>query len=97
MPTYPTLRERVRAVLLAAGFEAREDTLPVYPGGGTFDLTSGAGVRVTVAWWDSAADERRALLERFAGALEDAGMDVADQGDRLYVEEPLKTSSDGEA
>ena len=81
--TYPTLRERVRAVLLAAGFKDREDALPTYSSGGTFDLTSGAGVRVSVSWWDSTPDERRTLLERFAGALEDAGMAVADQGDRL--------------
>ena len=94
MPTYPTLRERVRAVLLAAGFKAREDTIPGLLSGGTFDLISGAGVRVSVSWWDSAPDERRALLGRFAAALRDTGMAVADQGDRLYVAEPEERSDE---
>ena len=88
--TYPTLRERVRDVLLAAGFKARETTLPTYTAGGTFDLTSGAGVRVQVSWWDSTPDERRALLEEFAAALSSAGFQVDDRGDSLYVEEPEK-------
>ena len=92
--TYPTLRERVRDVLLGAGFAAREDTLPAYASGGTFDLTSGAGVRVAVAWWDSAPGQRRELLARFAAALEGAGMVVADQGDRLYVAEPEERSDE---
>lgn len=87
-PTYPTLRERVRSVLLDAGFAAREETLPTYAGGGTFDLTSGAGVRVSVSWWDSTPDQRRALLGRFAAALEAAGFDVDDRGEALYVAVP---------
>lgn len=87
--TYPTLRERVRAVLLAAGFAAREDTLPTFATRGTFDLTSGAGVRVSVSWWDSTPDQRRELLARFDAALEAAGMVVADQGEWLHVGEQL--------
>ena len=78
----------MRDVLLAAGFKAREDTLPTYASRGTFDLTSGAGVRVQVAWWDSTPDQRRRLLEKFAAALTATGFAVEDRGDSLYVEEP---------
>ena len=94
-PTYPTLRERVRAVLLAAEFKDRDGTLPTYSSGGTFDLTSGAGVRVSVSWWDSTPGQRRELLARFAAALD--GFTVEDQGDRLFVAEPVKSDSGGEA
>lgn len=86
--TYPTLREQVRDVLAAAGFASREDTIPGLLSGGTFDLTSGTGVRVRVEWWDSAAEDRRALLGRFGGALRDAGLEAEDRGDGLYVAEP---------
>lgn len=85
---YPTLRERVSAVLLAAGFAAREDTLPTYSTGGTFDLTAGAVVRVSVSWWDATPDQKRKLLGRFAVALERAGFTVTARGDILLVAEP---------
>ena len=90
MTTYPTLRERVRDVLLAAGFGSRERLVPFYKTGGTFDLTSGVGVRVQVSWWDATPDERRALLESFAAALGAAGFVVEDRGDVLYVAKPEK-------
>lgn len=86
--TYPTLRERVEAALLAAGFQAYGQPVPTKASGGTFDLTAGVGVLVEVAWWDTGYWERRALLERFAVALRDAGFGVEDRGDRLYVAVP---------
>ena len=87
MPTYPTLRERVRDVLLAAGFQAYGEPIPTKGTRGTFDLTSGVGVRVEVAWWDAGYWDRRRLLEEFAYALE-RHFRVEDRGDSLYVEEP---------
>ena len=69
----------------AAGFKGREDTIPALSSGGTFDLRSGVGVLVTVEWWDAGEDERARLLARFAVALRDAGLEVEDRGDGLYV------------
>lgn len=88
--TYPTLRERVRAVLLAADppFKARQDTIPGLLSGGTFDLISGVGVTVRVEWWDATDEDRRVLLESFAGALRKAGFTVDDRGDRVWVAPP---------
>ena len=94
--TYPTLKEQVTAVLLAADFKAREDTLPTYRTRGTFSLTSGAGVRVAVSWWDSTPGQRRELLGRFAAVLRDARFTIEDQGDRLFVAEPEVRSDGGE-
>lgn len=88
MPTYPTLRERVEAVLERAGFKAYDTTLPTYSSRGVFFLKPGVGVTVEVLWWDSSEGDIRALLLRFAAALRDAGLVVEDRGDRLYVEEP---------
>lgn len=93
-PAYPTLRERVRCVLLDAGFKDREDTLPTYATRGTFTLTSGAGVAVAVSWWDSAPDQRRALLESFAGVLEGAGFVVERREGALYVAVPEERSDE---
>jgi hypothetical protein len=87
MATYPTLHERVESCLLAAGFNAYEDTLPHKDSGGTFDLIAGAGVLVEVAWWDVGYWDRRALLEQFAAALRSAGLVVEDRGEALYVAE----------
>ena len=92
--SYPTLRERVRDVLLAANFKAREDTLPTLSSRGTFFLKPGAGLAVEVHWWDSSDGDRRALLLRYARALADAGFVVDDGGDKLYVTAPGKDSSD---
>lgn len=85
---YPTLKERIARALTAAGFADRQDHLPVKTGGGTFAITSGAGARVEVSWWDVTDAERRGLLEAFAAALREAGFTVTDQGHRLYVAEP---------
>ena len=92
--TYPTLRERVSAVLLDAGFSEYGDTLPTHSSQGTFDLTAGAGVQVEVAWWDAGYWDRRELLESFAEALRDAGFTVEDRGEALYVAEPEKRSDE---
>ena len=86
--SYPTLRERVRSVLLAAGFHAYGEPVPTKGTRGTFDLTSGIGVRVEVAWWDAGYWDRRRLLGEFAAVLSSAGFTVEDRGDSLYVEEP---------
>lgn len=83
--SYPTLREQVRDVLLEAGFKARQDTLPTYLSKGTFDLTSGAGVLVRVAWWESSDEERAALLGLFAAALRKAGFAVQDRDGGIFV------------
>ena len=91
--TFPTLRERVRGVLLGAGFAAYEDTLPTHASRGTFDLTAGAGVQVEVAWWDAGYWDRRALLEGFAAALRHAGFVVEDRGEALFVAEPEKNGA----
>lgn len=82
--TYPTLRQLVEAVLLDAGFRPYSD-LPTRNSGGTFDLIHGAGLEVHVQWWDVTDEEKRSLLERFADALVEAGFDVEDRGDRMYV------------
>lgn len=94
--SYPTLRERVRDVLLAAGFKARQDTIPAYSSGGTFDLTSGAVVRVQVSWWDATPDQERVLLESFAAALEQDGFTVTRRDDVLLVVRPEKRSDEKE-
>lgn len=87
MPPPPVLRERLVAVLLAAGFPHYDDTLPTYSSGGVFSVFGGEGALVYVHWWDSAPDERRVRLGEFARALEAAGFRVEDRGDRLYVPE----------
>ena len=94
MPTYPTLREKVKAVLLAAKFKAYEHTIPTRRSGGTFYLKSGVGVAVYIEWWDASNLECRAALLRFAAALRDAGLVVEDRGEALYVAEPEKRSDE---
>ena len=81
----PTLKRRITIALLGAGFSDRETQLPVYDRGGTFEVVPGIGAEVRVAWWDSSADERRQLLERFAVALREAGFEVEDRNEALYV------------
>ena len=90
MSSYPTLRERVESCLSLAGFSPYSGRLPTKRSGGTFLLGSGAGVSVSVEWWDSSAEERRKLLERFAAALEAGGFAVTRDGDALYVAPPEK-------
>ena len=92
--TYPTLREQVRAVLLAEGFKAREDTIPSYNTGGTFDLVSGAGVEVRVAWWDATGAQQWELLGRMRETLDAAGYEVTPGRIGLYVAEPEKRSDE---
>lgn len=92
--TYPTLREQIRAVLLAAGFKAREDTLPTAGSGGTFDLVSGVGVEVRVAWWDVTDGQRWDLLGEFRSALDAAGFVVTPGKKGLYVAVPEKRSDE---
>lgn len=83
-----TLKQEITRVLLAAGFKAREDTVPYYGTGGTFEVVAGAGAEVRVAWWDASDEEKRALLERFAVALREAGIETEDRGTGLYVAQP---------
>ena len=86
----PTLKQRVTEVLKRAGFTGREDHLPLYDCGGTFEIVAGVGAEVRVQWWDSSPEERRELLERFAVALREAGIKVEDRGEALYVARDLK-------
>jgi len=83
--TYLTLKEHLTAVLERAGFTPREGHLPTLGGGGTFEIISGAGAEVRVAWWDAGEWERRHLLKRFAAALKAAGFGVEDRIEALYV------------
>jgi hypothetical protein len=83
--TEPIPRERIIAALESAGFTHSEHRIPVKESGGMFSVIQGAGATVRVEWWDTGDDERRELLDRFAEALREAGFQVEDRGDRLYV------------
>jgi hypothetical protein len=78
----PLLRRRVIEILIEAGFRNREDRLPTKGSGGTFAVVGNIGVSVYAEWWNG---DERALLERMAAALRDAGLEVEDRGDRLGV------------
>lgn len=78
----PPLRAHVIATLDAAGFRNREDHLPTRPSGGTFAVVGDIGVNIYAQWWNG---DERDLLTRMAQVLRDAGLEVTDRGDRLYV------------
>ena len=96
MPTYPTLRERVECCLLAAGFRAYGLPVPTRGTGGTFYLSSGAGVEVRVEWWDVTDDDRWRLLGEMREALTAAGYVVTPGRLGLFVAEPEKRGGEGE-
>jgi hypothetical protein len=82
----PPHRARVIEILTRAGFRNREDHLPTRAAGGTFSVTGGQGVLVTVEWWDATDLKRAELLIRIAGALHRAGLPVEPRGPgKLYV------------
>jgi hypothetical protein len=76
------LRERVTAVLAAAGFTDSRDVVP-----GAFLVTgAGATATVSVPWWTGETDAARMLLlAGFARALKKDGFKVTDHGRYLSV------------
>ena len=89
----PTLKQRLTASLVAAGFTPAEGNLPIHDRGGTFEIVPGpVGAVVRVVWWDSSEDERALLLEEFRVALVAAEYDVEERERGLYVaQEPTES------
>jgi hypothetical protein len=76
----------VIAVLEEAGYRNSEDSLPVHGSGGTFSATGGsAGVNVTWRCWDATEAELGELRAGIAAALRAAGLELHEQGTRIYV------------
>jgi hypothetical protein len=87
-----TLADRVRAILLDAGFNGTDGGLT----GIRFRITEGAGVIVgTETRGEVPESARRAMLGRYAARLREGGLLVSDRRDQghLYVREGDRAAS----
>jgi hypothetical protein len=89
MDTYQsklTLKDRITAILVAAGFPNSLDT--EHSHGPAFVVTAGVGATVGIMWWNASDHMRELLLTQYEAPLRAAGLPVVNRGNILYVAEP---------